>query len=119
MFDNPDKALTLNGREHWAVKGSRVKTWRATTFINARQQLIEPYDLGPSLVKVSFRFRQNRRRDPHNYFATVKPIIDGLVDAGLWPDDTPDHVATLEPELLVVKGHPNACHIEIWPKGEL
>jgi hypothetical protein len=42
-----------------------------------------------------------RRRDPHNYFATVKPIIDGLVDAGLWPDDTPAWVTTTEPALRI------------------
>lgn len=36
-----------------------------------------------------------------HYFATVKPIVDGLVDAGLWPDDTPEWVTTTEPRLVV------------------
>lgn len=40
-----------------------------------------------------------RRRDPHNYFPTVKPVVDGLIDAGLWPDDTPEWVTTTEPTL--------------------
>ena len=38
------------------------------------------------------------RRDPHNVFATVKPIVDGLVDARFWPDDTAEWVTVLEPE---------------------
>lgn len=39
------------------------------------------------------------RRDPHNFFVTVKHVVDGLVDAGVWPDDTPDWVTTTEPTL--------------------
>lgn len=119
MFDMPDKALTLNERLHWAARAERVKTWRHATRAHAHLQLIEPKDLGPSLVQVAFRFPQKRRRDPHNYFATVKPIIDGLVDAGVWPDDTPAHVKTLEPELFVVAGHPAAVHIELWSLDQM
>jgi len=48
----------------------------------------------PSFVRVTFGVRDpGRRRDPHNYMPTVKAIIDGLVDAGVWPDDTPEDVA--------------------------
>ena len=32
-------------------------------------------------------FGDNRRRDVHNYMPTVKAIIDGCTDAGLWADD--------------------------------
>ena len=53
----------------------------------------------PSIVEVSLPVRDNRRRDPHNYYPTVKAIVDGLVDAGLWPDDTPEFVRTVEPVL--------------------
>ncbi|WP_162786781.1 hypothetical protein [Janibacter anophelis] len=31
-----------------------------------------------------------RRRDEDNLFATLKPLADGLVDAGVVADDTPD-----------------------------
>ncbi|MFC7739662.1 hypothetical protein ACFQXA_00090 [Nocardiopsis composta] len=31
--------------------------------------------------------KTNRRFDPHNYQPSVKAMIDGLVDAGLLPDD--------------------------------
>lgn len=114
MFDAPDKALSMNERLHWAAKAERVAAWRHATNIQARAQLLEPRGLGPSLVQVSLRFPHARRRDPHNYVATVKPIIDGLVDAGVWPDDTPEHVRTLEPTLHVVADRPAAVHIELW-----
>lgn len=54
----------------------------------------------PCVVSVALPVKDKRRRDPHNYFATVKPIVDGLVDAGLWPDDTPEWVTTVEPTLV-------------------
>lgn len=56
----------------------------------------------PGIVHVSIPFGVNRRRDPHNYCGTVvKAIIDGLVLGGAWPDDTPEYVTHLEPELRV------------------
>lgn len=33
------------------------------------------------------RFPDGRRRDLHNYMPTLKALVDGLVDAGLLPDD--------------------------------
>jgi hypothetical protein len=44
----------------------------------------------PSRVDVIVAVATNRTRDPINYSVTVvKPIVDGLVEAGLWPDDHP------------------------------
>lgn len=63
-----------------------------------RAQMQPP--LAPSIVTVTLPVRDRRARDPHNYFATVKPVVDGLVDAGLWPDDTPEWVTTTEPRLV-------------------
>ena len=52
----------------------------------------------PCIVRVRIPVTSlNRRRDPHNYVATVKPIIDGLVDARIWPDDTADWVTVVDP----------------------
>jgi len=52
---------------------------------------------GTAMVSFVFPVTTNRRRDPHNFYPTIKPIIDGLTDAGLWPDDTPEYVMTVEP----------------------
>lgn len=60
------------------------------------------------IVQVEIPFTRHRRRDPHNYCGTiVKAIIDGLIHAGAWPDDTPEYVGHREPvitdgELVVV-----------------
>jgi Holliday junction resolvase RusA-like endonuclease len=50
-----------------------------------------------STIEFIFPVTQNRRRDPHNYYPTIKPIVDGLTDAGFWLDDTPEYVETREP----------------------
>lgn len=33
-----------------------------------------------------------RRLDPPNLYPTVKPLIDGLTEAGVWPDDSFDYM---------------------------
>lgn len=129
-FPQPDRLLSMNDRLHWRAQRSRTRLWRRSTMVaalrangvtevqawfvagqvhDARQPLdaalrlvgatAQPF-LPAAIVEVRLPVRDSRHRDPHNYFATVKPIIDGLVDAGLWPDDTPDWVTTVEPRLI-------------------
>jgi len=74
--------------------------WRETAHILGLTKVKEAQALTRgrrALVQFAFPVSQNRRRDPHNYYPTIKPIIDGLTDAGFWPDDTPEYVATREP----------------------
>ncbi|MEW1701162.1 hypothetical protein ACIQCR_31630 [Streptomyces sp. NPDC093249] len=40
-----------------------------------------------------------RKRDPGNWAPSAKAYVDGLVDAGLLPDDNSDHLAGPYPEL--------------------
>jgi hypothetical protein len=42
-----------------------------------------------------------RRRDAHNFVATTKPIVDGLVDAKVVADDDTTHLMTTEPTFKV------------------
>ena len=99
-FPMPGKPMSMNDREHWAAKASRTKDWRHAAALAARKVKPQP----PSIVEVSIPFARNGRRDPHNYAPTVKAIVDGLVDAGLWPDDPPEFVRTFEPLCRVEKG---------------
>jgi Holliday junction resolvase RusA-like endonuclease len=39
-------------------------------------------------ISVAFGVKDNRRRDLDNLIASVKPLLDGLVDAGLIVDDS-------------------------------
>lgn len=98
----PDRLMSMNDREHWRTHAGRVKTWRFWAKIVGRSYSLPRLNRrGPSIVTVELPVMDSRRRDPHNYHPTIKAIIDGLVDAGLWPDDTPQWVSVAEPRLIV------------------
>ena len=67
----------------------------------------------PSTVAFLFDVPDSRRRDPMNYYSTIKALVDGLVDAGLWSDDTPEFVTTVEPVLRNVGRKPQRVAIVI------
>lgn len=99
-FPAPTRLLNMNERLHWTTERARAKAWRTTARINVPKSVPTDGALPAALVHVALPVLGARRRDPHNYFPTVKHIVDGLVDAGLWPDDTPEYVTTLEPTLV-------------------
>lgn len=78
-------------------------------------------DVGRSKVTVTLPFRTAHRRDPHNYVGTVvKSIVDGLVQAKVWPDDTPEFVTVAEPVCVVVeKDSVLRCVVTIEPELEV
>lgn len=111
FFDFPSPTcgfLNMNDREHFRVKARKAAAWKLAAYYGGLGTAPTPSGraLPPSVVQCRFEVIGTRRRDPHNWFATVKPVIDGLVQAGLWPDDNSDHVTTTEPLLLPVKAAP-------------
>lgn len=90
---------SINEEKHWATKASLRRAWREAGWAYGLK-VTRPRP--PSVIEVTLPFRQHRRRDPHNYVGTVvKSLIDGFVDAGLWPDDTPEWVSVAEPKIEV------------------
>jgi hypothetical protein len=120
-FEVPDKVWSTNQDRNLNpyARAERILAWKTATqlgwasYCNRRGTTRK---LEPSLVRVSIPFKQRRRRDPHNYCGTVvKAILDGLVLAGAWSDDTPEYVEHLAPSLPV--GGPQFVKISIWQKG--
>lgn len=104
QFAPPTRPWSTNDerRWHWARRARTVKAWRETAGWAARAAGCR--DVGPAEVRITIPFSRNCRRDPMNYIGTiVKATIDGLVDAGCWPDDTAEWVEIRQP-LLVVGG---------------
>lgn len=102
-FAVPTDYLTMNQRKHWSWTAQRKRIWRETTHYAALQWRSSPSERhleGRHLISFGFPMATKRRRDPHNYYPTIKPVVDGLIDAGLWPDDTPEFVATTEPTFI-------------------
>ena len=82
--------LNSNQRLHHQVKAHRASHIRGTALFLAQAQRVAPMEKAHCYVWISFNDR--RRRDPNNYWETVKPAIDGIVDAGLLEDDDSKHL---------------------------
>ncbi|MBP2331251.1 crossover junction endodeoxyribonuclease RusA [Kibdelosporangium banguiense] len=99
--------LTANQRLHWREKARRTRMVREITRIRARQAGIQP--CARITVQLHYRPGDNRRRDAPNLHATAKPAVDGLVDAGLVPDDTGEYVTEVMPVI-----HPGPGNRRLW-----
>lgn len=99
IVEKPGGLLNMNDRgSHWERAGGH-ETWRNAAFWWAKQHRVRCRGAtGPVEVWIEFGTKQpNRRRDPHNFFPTVKAICDGFTNACVWQDDDSKHVKTLEP----------------------
>jgi crossover junction endodeoxyribonuclease RusA len=85
--------LSLNQRLHWAVKAKLVKEVRTATAQLAKQAQIPPLEAVE--ITLIYTPKTARKRDTDNLFATLKPAVDGLVDAGVIADDNTEIVTKL------------------------
>jgi len=91
------------------ARSDKVRAFRHAAFVLAQHAGIPR--LQRFTVVLNWRPPTNRRRDVENYFATVKPCVDGIVDAGVAPDDTPEFYVSSTPVLhKAIKGDPG----RIW-----
>jgi hypothetical protein len=101
----PAPPLSINeaNRMHWAQRDRKLEPWRTAACVLAKQAKIPEKVAGRhASVRLVLPFRTKHRRDPHNYVGTVvKATVDGLVYAGVWPDDNPKYVEVLEPRIVV------------------
>lgn len=103
-FDAPAKYMGMNDRYHWAAKAKLNEQWRDAAYwaiVETMSTSATARRRPPATVTINLPFGSNRDRDPHNYAPTMKAIIDGMVLAGCWNDDTPTWIKTLEPVLTV------------------
>jgi len=80
--------LTANQRQHWTAKARTTRVVRHRASFAARALRIPP--LGRCSVSLTWVVADRRRRDADNLVPTLKALCDGLVDAGVVTDDTPD-----------------------------
>jgi crossover junction endodeoxyribonuclease RusA len=78
----------------------------------------------PALARFSatlhYRPARNAHRDALNLTATLKPLVDGLVDVGVCTDDDPAHYVGTEPMIHpAVKGEPGGLWLIVQDHGPL
>lgn len=59
-------------------------------------------------VELIYYPANNGRRDADNIAATLKPIMDGLVDAKVIPDDKAEHVVRTSQRIVLARDDPYA-----------
>lgn len=78
--------LNANRRMHWARRAELTRNIRAASFACVKSAKVPR--LRRAQIVVEFRPPDRRRRDVHNLYPSAKAAIDGLVDAGVLPDDS-------------------------------
>ncbi|MCK8670983.1 hypothetical protein M1M07_07610 [Rhodococcus sp. HM1] len=105
--------ITLNSRMHWAPEARIKKQIRRTAWALAKNQKL-PTGCAHVTVGLHYRPERNRRMDEDNLTPILKAACDGLVDAGLVADDTPDLMAKLMPVIHPAeKGRPGSLWLTV------
>jgi hypothetical protein len=94
---NPQRLVSANRRIHHMVRAEVCAYWRKL----GHDLVVREYgyaDVGETWhtrirMVVTFRFPDRIRRDAVNLYPyVVKPLVDGMVDARLLPDDNDRHL---------------------------
>lgn len=85
--------LNITRNLHHFKSNKEKKEWENIVAYCVRSQSI--YPVRRIRQTYEFYFKDKRRHDPDNYSACAKWINDGLVSAGIIPDDNFDHIETL------------------------
>jgi crossover junction endodeoxyribonuclease RusA len=107
-FETP---LSLNDRAPWPVRQKQVRAWRDAAHRLARAHRIPPCER--VRIQLCYVPRDDRRRDPLNLVASLKAVEDGIVDAGVIPDDNSAHHESVMP-VITAKGPPRPGRNRLW-----
>lgn len=94
-------------RSHWAKANAEKKRETELAAWAAKQAGLKPIDR-PCEVSIIYREqdqhykngKRKKRRDVDNVQDGCKPILDGLVRAGILPDDSPEWVRRVIPTVI-------------------
>ena len=100
----PPAEIRGNAPAHPIVAGKTKRKWREEGEVMViHDGVFHDSDLGLEKVKITFTFHHWRHIDLDNLTIGMKAWVDGLVDAGLISNDTPDKVTYGEHQFVKVK----------------
>ena len=99
--------LSMNGRDHWRARNRKAQALKDAAIVMTRKARVPR--LKCITVALYYDPPDRRRRDHDNLTATYKPLVDGIVKAGVVPDDSPEFV------------YPPHCEVtdSVHPRGRL
>lgn len=93
-IEAPTRWLNANDRVHRVGDNPNVQAWKQEAEHAALFQN-EPIPLWPVTITATIHKARRGRWDAHNLYPTLKACIDGLVAAGLLPDDSNEYVTAV------------------------
>lgn len=91
VVDDPPMR-TLNARGHWTARSGHAANLREHAAWLAKPRWAGRDPLDYATIDVTLHPADRKRRDPDNLAPLAKPVIDGLVDAGVLAGDDWTHV---------------------------
>lgn len=84
-----NQVLNSNDRMHYIVKSQITEYLRKLSFqmVSIDNHKEQYNDDNPCDVVITVHPPTKRRIDAPNFYPTIKALIDGMTDAGLWSDD--------------------------------
>lgn len=109
--------LTLNKTLHYRRKAQVVREVRKTAYTLAASLNIPEMDR--PTVHLVWLVTTRHKRDSDNIVPTLKALCDGLVDAQVAEDDTPEFMHKAMPLIHYAKGHHKApgMYLVIWDES--
>jgi hypothetical protein len=88
----PDRILSPNAHVHWREKAKATSGARKLAWYWFQRVKPKTWAHSPIVLTILYRYGGGqdgyRPRDVQNAIASLKPHIDGMVDAGIVPDDS-------------------------------
>ena len=93
-LDYEQAPISLNRERnmHWSYRNRATQEWRQAFAVLARAQHVPHLDAIHLDVHVTMR---GKLQDVVNCYPSAKAAIDGLIDAGVIPDDDPAHLLSV------------------------
>jgi crossover junction endodeoxyribonuclease RusA len=109
--------LHLNQRLHHHEEARIIREVRDVGRDLGRRIL--PHGMAHPSLTLVWLVTTRHRRDEDNIVPTLKALADGICDAGVVEDDTPEYMHKAMPIIAYAKGHPKApgLHLVVWDQG--
>ncbi|HFU3818978.1 TPA: hypothetical protein ACGO74_000179 [Streptococcus suis] len=109
--------LNANDRMNWAQKAKITAYLRHAAFLKVSEGKYTTHTKKrPCGLLVTIYAPTKRRMDPPNFYPTVKALIDGMTDAGIWTDDNHEVIKFMTFEYGGLSGLKDKYRIEIEVK---
>ncbi|MGQ7329569.1 hypothetical protein ACTGUS_11095 [Streptococcus suis] len=109
--------LNANDRPHWTQKAKITAYLRRIAFLKLSEGKYTTYTKKrPCGLVVTIYAPTERRMDPPNFYPTVKALVDGMTDAGIWTDDNHEVIKFMTFEYGGLSGLKDKYRIEIEVK---